>query len=652
MKKIIPVVGMACSACSAHVEEKLKSLNGVHEASVSLLLRQATIDFDPTVISLEKIKSEVNGIGYDLIIDEEASVVEVERREYILLRRRTLLAWVFALLVMSITMRWLHLGIAIEHDIQALLALASIILCGRGFYVSAVKNLCHGRATMDTLVAFSTCVTFLISVFYHPYFDTPAMILAFVLTGRMLEERAKETTSSDIRQLMGMAPKTARLVFRDRPPRDIPIATISLGDRLEVRAGERVPTDGVVYSAESFMSPTTVYIDESMFTGEPTPVAKVKGERVMAGTVVSQGSCIVESQVMGGETALNQIITTVREALASRSPVQRVVDRVSAVFVPAVIFLSLFTFFLWWLIGGPECLPIAITSATAVAVIACPCAMGLATPTAIMVGVGRAARHHILVKDVSALETLAKVDCIVFDKTGTLTLPNPNIDFTRTEGLSFEERETLRPGAKEMVRELHAMDIEVYVASGDREEAVRHWAELLGVDHYESGMATDGKQKLVARLQQEGRTVAMVGDGINDTQALATADVSIAMQGTSQFGATSPIEISQVTILNTATVQNLEAVGTGGLTAVAEAVGTGGLTAVAEAVGTGRRTIRLVRENLFLAVVYNLVFIPMAAGLPTALGWHWAITPSVAAALMALSSLSVIANSLRGARGA
>ncbi len=618
MKKIVPVVGMACSACSAHVEEKLKSIVGVNEASVSLLLRQATIDFDPSVISLEKIKSEVNGIGYDLIIDEQTSAVEVEKRAYSVLRRRTLLAWVFALAVMSISMKWLDVG-SMGPSIQLVLVLASMVVCGRDFYVNAVRNLLHLRATMDTLVAFSTCVTFLVSVVYVPYYDTPAMILAFVLTGRMLEEGAKNSTSSDIRQLMGIAPKTARLVTRDKETRDIPIATINMGDRLEVRAGEKVPTDGRVMTAESFMDPEEVYIDESMFTGEPTPVGKKAGAKVMAGTVVSQGKCVVESTVSGGDTALARIITVVREALSSRSPIQRVVDRVSAVFVPTVICLSLFTFLLWWLIGGSEHITHAIMSAAAVVVIACPCALCLATPTALMVGVGHAAKHHILIKDVAALETLSKVDSIVFDKTGTLTIPNPNIDFTKADGLAPEERERLKPNAKEMVDALKERDIEVYMMSGDKEETVKHWADLIGVDHYQSGVVAADKQKLVERLKEEGHKVAMVGDGINDTQALATADISIAMGK----GTDVAMDISQVTIMEDS------------------------LKPITEAISLSQRTVKLIHENLFWAVIYNIIFIPMAAGLPLALGWKWEITPSMAAGLMALSSLSVVMNSLR-----
>ncbi len=638
MKKILPVVGLACSACSAHVEEKLKSLKGVKEASVSLLLRQATVDFEPTEISLEEMKNEINGIGYDLIIDEGTSVVEVEHKAQSVLRKRTLLAWGFTIVTMALAMHWIKMDRDMANQLMLLLSLGSIIYCGRGFYIGAYKNILHLNTTMDTLVTISTGVTFLFSTFntffgdsvwgargitWHVYFDTPTMIIAFVLTGRMIEEKAKEGTSSSIRQLMGIAPKMAKLVVKkdsgESEIREIPISTIQIGDYLEVRAGDRIPTDGVVKSAESFMCETEVYIDESMITGEPTPVGKAEGAEVLAGTIVSQGQCVIEARVTGGDTALERIISVVREALASKSPVQRVVDKASSIFVPTVLIIAVLTFILWWAIGGTARLPQAIMSAMAVIVIACPCAMGLATPTALMVGIGKAAKKHILVKDVAALETMKKVNAMVIDKTGTLTIPNPNIDFTKASSLPFEQRESLKENAKEMVTELENDGIEVHMMSGDNDEAVKYWADKAGISRWKSRVLPQDKEDMVIQLQGEGKVVAMVGDGINDTQALAKADISIAMGR----GTDVAMDISQVTIMGD------------------------DLSAINEAIAISRRTVGMIHQNLFWAFIYNIIFIPLAAGLPHVFGATWTISPMVASGLMALSSISVVLNSLR-----
>lgn len=634
MKQTIPVIGMACSACSANIEKKLNTLKGVNSASVSLPGRSALIDFDPQVISLEKMKAEINALGYDLVIDKETSVDEIEKREYILLKRKTVLSWLFSIAVMCVSMRWIDLGSRdITNQVALLIALANMLYCGRQFYVSSFRQLLHGSANMDTLVALSTGIAFLFSTFntfwgdavwasrgvvWHTYFDASVMIITFVLTGRLLEEKAKDGTASSIRQMMGMAPKTAHIVDGDKIE-EVPLSTIEVGDVLEVRPGEKVPVDGEVIWAESFMTADAAYVDESMITGEPTPAEKKKGAKVLAGTIPSQGKFRMRARQVGEDTALAHIIRMVQEAQGSKAPVQRIVDKAALVFVPVVACIAFATFLLWWLIGGNSALPQAIMSAVAVLVIACPCAMGLATPTALMVGIGKAAQKQILIKDAAALESLRKVDVLVTDKTGTLTIPNKNIDFTKADNLPFEARETLKPNAREAMDELQKKGIEVYMMSGDKDEAARYWAEKAGIKHYHSKVLPQDKENLVRQLQAEGKRVAMVGDGINDTQALALADVSIAIGK----GTDVAMDVAQVTLMGD------------------------DLSAIPEAIQLSRNTVRMIWENLFWAFIYNIVCIPLAAGLLYAFGIDWQITPSWASALMAFSSVSVVLNSLR-----
>ena len=634
MKQTIPVIGMACSACSANIEKKLNTLKGVNSASVSLPGRSALIDFNPQVISLEKMKAEINALGYDLVIDKETSVDEIEKREYVLLKRKTVLSWLFSIAVMCVSMRWVDLGSRdIANQVALLIALANMLYCGRQFYISSFRQLLHGSANMDTLVALSTGIAFLFSTFntfwgdavwasrgvvWHTYFDASVMIITFVLTGRLLEEKAKDGTASSIRQMMGMAPKTAHIVDGDKIE-EVPLSTIEVGDVLEVRPGEKVPVDGEVIWAESFMTADAAYVDESMITGEPTPAEKKKGSKVLAGTIPSQGKFRMRARQVGEDTALAHIIKMVQEAQGSKAPVQRIVDKAALVFVPVVACIALATFLLWWLIGGNSALPQAIMSAVAVLVIACPCAMGLATPTALMVGIGKAAQKQILIKDAAALESLRKVDVLVTDKTGTLTIPNKNIDFTKADNLPFEERETLKPNAREAMDELQKKGIEVYMMSGDKDEAARYWAEKAGIKHYHSKVLPQDKENLVRQLQAEGKRVAMVGDGINDTQALALADVSIAIGK----GTDVAMDVAQVTLMGD------------------------DLSAIPEAIQLSRNTVRMIWENLFWAFIYNIVCIPLAAGLLYAFGIDWQITPSWASALMAFSSVSVVLNSLR-----
>lgn len=634
MKRTIPVVGMACASCSANVERKLNSLPGITSATVSLPGRSALVDYDPEQISLMDMKAEINGIGYNLIIDDGQSVEEIEKREYVLLRRKTIISWLFAIIGMAISMRWIDLGSArMTNQTAMLIALANLLYCGKQFYVSAFRQLRHRTANMDTLVALSTCIAFLFSAFntfwgdevwatrgiaWHTYFDASVMIITFVLTGRLLEEKAKDGTASSIRKMMGLAPKTAHIVNGDQVE-EVPLSTIEVGDILEVRPGEKVPVDGEVLSAESFMTAGVAYVDESMLTGEPTPVDKRKGDRVMAGTIPSQGKFRMKARQIGEDTALAHIIRMVQEAQGSKAPVQRIVDKAALVFVPVVTGLALATFLLWWLIGGYAYLPQAIVSAVSVLVIACPCAMGLATPTALMVGMGKAADKGILIKDASALEVLRKIDVLVTDKTGTLTIPNKNVDFTKADSLAFDARETLKPNARKAMEELQQSGIEVYMMSGDKEEAVGYWASKAGIKHYKSQVMPQDKEKLVKELQADGKCVAMVGDGVNDMQALALANASIAIGK----GTDVAMDVAQVTLMGD------------------------DLQMLPDAVKLSRHTVRMIWQNLFWAFIYNLICIPLAAGLLYAFGIDWQITPSWASALMAFSSVSVVLNSLR-----
>ena len=640
MKKTIPIIGMACSVCAANVERKLNSLDGINSATVSLAGRTALVDFNPEQITLEDMKREISNAGYDLVIEEDRSAEEINRREFTLLKRKTIGSWIFSLLVMAFSMGWISVGAEselaarnINNQMALIIALVNMIWCGKGFYISAWKQLKHATANMDSLVALSTMIAFLLSAFntfwgddvwgargieWHTYFDASVMIITFVLTGRCLEEKAKDSTASSIRHLMGLQPKTARLIDGDKIE-EVPLSTIGRGDVIEVRAGEKIPVDGIVTEAESFMTADAAYIDEAMITGEPTPVAKRKGDSVMAGTIPSQGKLRMRAMQIGEKTALAQIIRMVQEAQGSKAPVQRIVDKAALVFVPVVAAIALVTFIVWWAIGGNAALPQAILSAVAVLVIACPCAMGLATPTALMVGMGKAAEKQILIKDAAALERLRKVDALVIDKTGTLTIPNQNVDFTKADDIDLETREALKPNAAEAMSILQKEGIEVWMMSGDKEEAASYWAQKAGIQHYQSKVKPDDKQALVKKLQDEGKRVMMVGDGINDTQALALADVSMAIGR----GTDVAMDVAQVTLMGD------------------------DLMAIPEAVKLSRKTVSMIWQNLFWAFVYNIVCIPLAAGALHIFGIDFQITPMWASGLMACSSLSVVLNSLR-----
>lgn len=644
-KKTIAILGMMCAGCSANVERKLNSLDGVASAAVNLPSRTALVEYDPEKITLQKMKDELQAIGYEMVIEEDRNVEAIERRAYLQLRRRVVVSWLFAVVTMCLSMGWVSVGSRdAANQLMLIVSLFNIIYCGRQFYVTAVRQALHASAGMDTLVAMSTCVSFLLSVFntfwgddfwgargieWHTYYDASVMIITFVLSGRLMEERAKKGTASAIKALMGLAPKTAHLVDNGMVT-DAPISALQPGDTIEVRAGEKVPVDGNVVSGSA-------RIDESMISGEPAPVAKEKGARVLAGTVVREGTLRFKAAAVGSKTVLANIIRMVQEAQGSKAPVQRVVDRIALIFVPAVLAIAVITFVVWLAVGGMAVMPRAILSAVSVLVIACPCAMGLATPTALMVGIGKAARMGILIKDATALENLRRVDAMVVDKTGTLTIiktdgqevesgdkpAEESADGAQAAAdgqvdSALERRETLKPHAREAIDKLKAEGIDIYMMSGDTEEAAAYWAGKAGIEHYQSKVMPQDKEDLVRKLQAEGHRVAMVGDGINDSQALATADVSIAMGK----GTDIAMDVAQVTLMGT------------------------DLRRIPEAINLSRKTVGMIRQNLFWAFIYNVVCIPLAAGVLSGVA-DFQITPMWASALMAMSSVSVVLNSLR-----
>ena len=627
-KKTIAVLGMMCAGCVANVERKLNSLDGVVSASVSLPSRTALVEYDENKISLSQMKDALAGIGYDMVIEDDRNVEAIEQRAYQVLVRKVALSWLFAALTMGVSMHWIDIGGGMDTANQAMLILSllNLVYCGRQFFVNAWRQLTHMSASMDSLVALSVGVSFLFSVFNtcwgeafwsrfgimsHTYYDASVMIVTFVLTGRLMEEKAKRSTASAIRKLMGLAPKTARVVGDDGLA-DVPVSALQKGDVIEVRPGERLAVDGRVVSGEA-------YIDESMISGEPTPVHRADGDAVLGGTMVRQGTVRFKAEKVGNDTMLAGIIRMVQQAQGSKAPMQRMVDRIALVFVPTVVCISLLTFVLWTLFGGMPELPRAVVSAVSVLVIACPCALGLATPTALMVGIGKAAEMNMLIKDATALEGMCRIDAIVMDKTGTLTIPNKEVDFTSPDSLSLDSRETLKPHAAEAVARLRSKGIEVYMMSGDNDAAARYWAEKADIAHWQSKVMPQDKEDLVRKLQGEGHHVAMVGDGINDSQALAAADVSIAI-GT---GTDIAIDTAQVTLMGD------------------------DLRRIPDAFDLSRRTVGMIRQNLFWAFVYNVVCIPLAAGLPAAWGSDLQITPMWGSALMAMSSVSVVLNSLR-----
>lgn len=626
-KKILPVLGMACAGCSANVERRLKAMDGMKSVAVSLPGRTAMVEYDESKVTPADMKKVVDAAGFELIIDEETRVDTIEKNSYRLQLRRMAVSWVLALLTMAVSMGWLAVGGRdAANQTMLIIALANMAYCGRQFYANAWRLLVHSSANMDTLVAMSTAISFLFSVFntfwgeqfwgargieWHTYYDASVMIITFVLTGRCLEERAKKSTASAIRSLMGLVPKQAHVVSMGEVC-DVPLAAVAKGDIVEVRQGEKVPVDGVVSEGEGG-------VDESMISGEPLLVGKHAGDRLLAGTIVREGCLRFRAEQVGSETVLANIIRMVEEAQGSKAPVQRFVDKAALVFVPCVLLLAVLTFVVWIVVGGEAMLPQALLSAVSVLVIACPCAMGLATPTALMVGIGKAAQRGILVKDATAVEQLCRVNAVVIDKTGTLTVPNKDINFKLTDDVAIDQRERLKPHAAEAVALLQERGVEVWMMSGDKEEAAAYWAGKTGIKHWKSRCMPQDKENMVRSLQTEGKCVAMVGDGINDSQALALADVSIAMGR----GTDVAMDVAQVTLMGD------------------------DLRRIPEACQLSQRTVGMIRQNLFWAFIYNIVCIPLAAGLPHVFGINIQITPMWASALMAMSSVSVVTNSLR-----
>ena len=725
-KKVYPVMGMHCAACANNVEKIVKKQEGVEDASVNLAAAVLTVDFNSDVVSPEQLKDAVMKIGFDLIIDEDNSMEEQEEAEhsyYEQLQRKTVVAWIFALPVAFMGMFFMDFpGI---NWWMLVLSLPVLFYSGHAFYVNAWKQAKHFTSNMDTLVALSTSIAFLFSLFNtlyprfwyeqglepHVYYEAATVIIAFVLVGKLMEEKAKGKTSMAIRKLMGLQPKTAR-ILRDGKEEDILISELKKGDKVSVRPGERVPVDGLIVEGDTF-------IDESMISGEPIPVEKKLNDKVLAGTINQNGAFVMSAEKVGRETVLAQIIRMVQEAQGSKAPVQRIVDKVTAVFVPTVLAIAILTFIVWMIVGGVDDFSYAMLSAVSVLVIACPCALGLATPTALMVGIGKGAEAHILIKDAVALEQMRKVDTVVLDKTGTVTEGRPTVTgwlhdvgwVNEHKGIlyaaelksehplalaiveelkkdgnkpaiidSFESRtgrgivvtrggktywagshrllndfgakvsdllksmveeyerngkslvyfgeestllavivisDKVKPTSIQAVKQMQAEGKYVVLLTGDGHLTAQNVAGEINANRFIAEALPDDKENVIKELQREGRVVAMVGDGINDSQALARADVSIAMGK----GTDIAMDVAMVTLM------------------------TSDLLLLPKAFKLSRKTVRLIHQNLFWAFIYNLIGIPIAAGILFPM-YGILLNPMIASAAMACSSVSVVLNSL------
>ena len=725
-KKVYPVMGMHCAACANNVEKIVKKQEGVEDASVNLAAAVLTVDFNSDVVSPEQLKDAVMKIGFDLIIDEDNSMEEQEEAEhsyYEQLQRKTVVAWIFALPVAFMGMFFMDFpGI---NWWMLVLSLPVLFYSGHAFYVNAWKQAKHFTSNMDTLVALSTSIAFLFSLFNtlyprfwyeqglepHVYYEAATVIIAFVLVGKLMEEKAKGKTSMAIRKLMGLQPKTAR-ILRDGKEEDILISELKKGDKVSVRPGERVPVDGLIVEGDTF-------IDESMISGEPIPVEKKLNDKVLAGTINQNGAFVMSAEKVGRETVLAQIIRMVQEAQGSKAPVQRIVDKVTAVFVPMVLAIAILTFIVWMIVGGVDDFSYAMLSAVSVLVIACPCALGLATPTALMVGIGKGAEAHILIKDAVALEQMRKVDTVVLDKTGTVTEGRPTVTgwlhdagwVNEHKGIlyaaelksehplalaiveelkkdgnkpaiidSFESRtgrgivvtrggktywagrigllndfgakvsdllksmveeyersgkslvyfgeestllavivisDKVKPTSIQAVKQMQAEGKYVVLLTGDGHLTAQNVAGEINANRFIAEALPDDKENVIKELQREGRLVAMVGDGINDSQALARADVSIAMGK----GTDIAMDVAMVTLM------------------------TSDLLLLPKAFKLSRKTVRLIHQNLFWAFIYNLIGIPIAAGILFPM-YGILLNPMIASAAMACSSVSVVLNSL------
>ena len=723
-KETFQVLGMSCAVCALNVETTLGAQEGVYEAKVNFAGSTVLVDYDPQVITPVELQKAVESAGYELVVENTEDTDQadrLQREEFLALKRKTIGAIVLAIPVFVIGMFFMHMPYG--NWIMLAFTIPVMAFFGRDFFVHAYMQLKHGRANMDTLVAVSTGVAFLFSLFNtiwpeywtsrgleaHVYYEAAAGIIALILLGRLLEAKAKFSTSTAIKKLMGLQPKTVTKILADGSEEEVPIREVAVGDVLVVKPGEKIPVDGEVTEGSSF-------VDESMITGESIPVEKVKGQPVYAGTINEKGSFRFRADKVGGETVLANIIRMVQEAQGSKAPVQKLVDRIAGIFVPVVMGIAVITFIVWMLIGGDLAFTHALLTSITVLVIACPCALGLATPTAIMVGIGKGAEHNILIKDAESLELMYRVNAIVLDKTGTITEGKPVVtDIHWTPGsederypsilLEIERRsehpladavvqkfkekvvneisvsdfenqtgkgvtakvgdkvylvgnrallevshvildddneklavrwegdgktvvffagegrvlalvaiaDKIKESSRQAVTTLHEKGIDVYMLTGDNALTARAVADQVGIRHFKAEVMPGEKANFVEALQHEGKVVAMVGDGINDSQALAQADVSIAMGKGSDIA----MDVAKVTLI------------------------TSDLNVIPRAIA-----LRSIRQNLFWAFIYNIIGIPLAAGVLYGIN-GFLLNPMIAAAAMAFSSVSVVTNSLR-----
>ena len=725
-KQTFPVVGLGCASCAAKVNSVLNGQKGVVEANVNLAAATALVEYDPKECSAESLKEAVRAAGYDLMIDvaedkTEEVVEQAHADKYKMLKRQTIGAVALSAVIMVTGM--LLMDSIVMRYLEWILSSIVIFFFGRNFYVVAWRQLKHRSANMDTLVANSTGIAYLFSLFNlffpnfwlsrgiepHLYFEAASVIIAFILLGRLLEERAKQKTSSAIKRLMGLQPKTVTVISGDGE-RIVPIEKVRLGNVIAVKPGERIAVDGTVSEGES-------YVDESMLSGEPVAVLKKKNGKVYAGTINQKGAFCFTADKTGSDTMLAQIIRMVQDAQGSKAPVQNLVDKIASVFVPTIIILSLLTFAAWMILAPANGFTHGLLAMITVLIIACPCALGLATPTAIIVGIGKGAELGILVKDASGLDVARKIDTIVLDKTGTITEGRPMVtdsewarnnnedksilyslerlsehplaeavvnnldgalqiplsDFTSISGMgvkgtvnglvyfvgngalikengitidsnlqgkadewtgeaktviwfadatqalaAFAITDDIKASSPAAVAQLHDMGIAVYMLTGDNAESAREVARKAGIHHFRSGVLPQFKADFVKQLQTDGHQVAMVGDGINDSAALAQADLSIAMGKGSDIA----VDTAMITILSS------------------------DLLKIPETIHLSRFTIRTIRQNLFWAFIYNIIAIPIAAGILYPVN-GFLLNPMIGGAAMAFSSVSVVTNSLR-----
>ena len=728
-KRTFPVMGMSCAACATRVGKTLNAQPGVREATVNYAAATATVEYDPDGCSPESLRQALREAGYDLLLDEgpgvEAEVEAAHSARFRQLRRRTI--WAIALSLPVAVLGMFGMGWPYAGIISWLLATPVVFWLGRDFHLNAWRQLRHRSANMDTLVATSTSVAYLFSLFNlwypeywlsrgvepHLYFEASSVIIAFILLGRLLEERAKGQTSAAIKKLMGLRPATVTLVARDEAGephyKEVAIEQVRIGDELLVRPGERIAVDGRLTEGGSF-------VDESLLTGEPAPVRKAPGDALFAGTINQKGSFLFKAEKVGAETLLARIIQLVQDAQGSRAPVQRLVDRVAAIFVPTIMAIALLAFLIWWAFDPVVGFSRGLLALVTVLIIACPCALGLATPTAIMVGIGKGAEMGILIKDAESLEIARRIDTVVLDKTGTITEGRPRVtgslwadsaeearialgslerlsehplaeaivnelaiepqpverfeslpgegvrgevagvaywagNRTLINRLAVEVAPSLEEAARrwedeartvvwfadaarvlavfaimdeikatsaEAIAALRRQGIETHMLTGDHEATARAVAGRVGIRHYESGVLPADKANYVKRLREAGHHVAMVGDGINDSAALAEADLGIAMGQGSDIA----MEVAKMTIISS------------------------DLLKIPEAIRLSSLTVRTIRQNLFWAFIYNLIGVPVAAGALYPL-FGFQLNPMIAGAAMAMSSVSVVSNSLR-----